>query len=545
MTTATKKRFEIYAKVPATKDNILKKFPYLKDANLNFSANGNAWVVIDQALDICMSDIPDDTKTGAYKKITITSQDIDQTIIKPMIGKVIASLFVKINDYECNSYTKGYGDLDRNELLNLVNQWLSDLTDKYDNARSNANIMVFFNPANLPSDTIKTIHIKTVGLKLRNGRNKLLFKHGGKLKVPEKTFGNAENFNYVSGKQDQIIPKPITDHDFDMFKHLTYLAINGKVIYSINAKRYQVEKDTLKLSKQNDQKITRKLNRSLSAIETVATVNASSVSQLIQLITNDNQWLNRYAIDHMLSGKITVHNDGLVTFECTSNLLKTIVIGKIINAKQTNIVWHDIVKGRNYSSYLNQNKLDDLNKLLHNDLGYRNGDRLSFAGLNVYYRGKLISRGKETHYVIRKFIPSQKITVTLGKFATDDNAKPIVSEQTKIIDLIDITDTFSNRYVEKFVHNLISKHGEKTNLTTNDNKRLKDLTRAIKTILTVWKPDHTSRNIETIKTLLLAQFNGDIVSCLNYLLPSVTYIKGKHDNSAKHEAIIRDLSYLI
>lgn len=550
---AYQNRFESVTSLTATKDNVLKIFPFLLDADPNF-ATLQTWEVISMLCDTLTADTIDETAQSMVTLPTVRTENFKGTVASYTIP---FSLTVNHSIKNCAGYASP------SEIKNLVLAWHSEMVDHANNKRANANIHQFLCCDVLPHhNQIYSIECYTTAKSKTAGKSKQFFKSQGKLKQRSIADGKAENFKANQAKPEMVMLWDVTDVDFNWQDHLIKLIVNGKTIYNRYRKLFQIEKDQAKLSENNLASKARTVNKIGNTIESVAVTDKSTNTVTIDLKLPESSWLQRFSVNGILTAKLSLHTQGLVTLTPCIGLIKPITLGNVIATKVNKLIWHDTIQGKDYSRLLNRNNLNDLQTVLTNDYGY-NRTGIVINGYQCIYNGKVICRAKDKFETIKKFVPSQKIMILVGSgisetvkvrkeiIAYKKEDKEITTEHKEFIQTaIDLTSTFFRyiqttdkrgtvkrdkceqwRYIEKIIHSkLINPNGLDT--AKEDKKILKDIHRMLSVILPVYLGDrYTIHKLEPIKNLLIAQFNCDYVNLRNYLASSFSYIKGKHDDN--------------
>lgn len=556
-------RFESVTALKPTLENVLNVFPFLTDADLNLDST-QSWEVIAMLCDTVVADTIDQNAQTTVNAPIVKTENFKGTVASYAIP---FSLTVNHSVKNCAGYASP------TEIKKLVQNWHNEMVDAKDSKRANANIHQFLCSDILPHpNQIYSIECYTTAKTKTSGKNKQFFKSQGKLKQRSIADGKAENFKANQAKPEIIMLWDITDKDFKWQDHLIKLIVNGKVIYNRYVKLFSVEKDQAKISENNKASKARKVNKIAKTIETVAVTDKHVNSVTVDLKLPESSWLQKFAVNGILTAKLSLHTQGLVTLEPCIGLIKPIVLGQVIVSKVNKLFWHDTIQGKQYANLLNRNKLNDLQTVLTNDYGY-NRTGIVINGYQCIYNGRVICRAKDKPETIKKFVPSQKIIILIGSgiqervkttkkivaFKKED--KEVITEHNEFVQTaIDLTGSFFRyiettdkrgnikrdkcdqwKHLEKIIHNkLINANGLDT--SKEDKKLLKDINRMLSVILPVYLgSSYTIHKLEPIKHLLLTQFNCDYTALRAYLASSFSYLKGKHDDKTAWDNLRRSL----
>ena len=547
-------RFESVTGFKPVKDNVLTVFPFLVDADLNLDSM-ETWQVISMLCDTLTAD-----NLSVNTQTKINTPIVRSENFKGTVSSYAIPFYLQVN----HSIKNCAGYASPSEIKNLVQTWHSEMVDDANNKRANANIHQFLCCDVLPhNEQIFSIECYTTAKNKTGGKGKQFFKSQGKLKQRSIADGKAENFKANQAKPELVMLRDITDIDFKWQDHLIKLVVNGKVIYNRYVKLFSVEKDQAKLSENNKASKGRTVNKIAKTIETIAVTDKHVNTVTVDLKLPESSWLQRFSVNGILTAKLSLHSQGLVTLTPSIGLIKPITLGHVIASKVSKLIWHDTIQGKDYSRLLNRNNLNDLQTVLTNDYGF-NRTGIVINGYTAIYNCRVIARAKDKPETIKKFVPSQKIVILVGSGISETvkTSKKIVSYKKDDIEIttdhkeftqtaIDLTASFFRyietkdkngvikrdkcdqwKHLEKIIHNqLVNPNGLDT--SKDDKKTLKDIHRMLSVILPVYLGNHyTIHKLEPIKSLLISQFNCDYQALRSYLASSFSYLKGKHGDKS-------------
>jgi hypothetical protein len=554
---AIKELFTAKTNLQANRENVIHTFPYFAELDLNFGTK-QTWELVNQALDL-IPEVQKQEKISVvnYGKSDNTEKhDLQRSLTFTNNGK---TLYIR----------------DQSEITTIedkIKSIFADLISEKNNKNDNADIHKFLVNTTLPT-VIKNVELITQAKINENGRRKGFYKAQGKLKTLPKSCDNQENMRLNQAKADQIEFVSIFDNNWSTLENLIKLSINGLVIYNTGEKLKSIEKNITKLESQAIESKKRSLTaQSKIIVQKNVVMGEKSIPMVIKLDKNRDSYLRKFADGEMLSGKLILSKNGSLFWENAIGHIKPIKIGEIQRIKQDKLIWYDNTADK-YADLLNQNRINDCKVKLHTDHGY-SPFGIIFRGYDAIYKGKIIAKAKIKPYFVQKLIWLTKIEIMIAKndltygemLSIKNDAIEKYSHMfdeknhNKIMDLInDEVKKQKNKYSYYVKHDITSVFRANQTLIANTainklindapnkikQKDFNDFLRGLKKLLAYVKPTYSEKNIATVSYLLLDRFQGEAREALNYILPAIAYIKGKHDDSALYTKITQEINSII